>query len=170
VAVGVGLILHELPQEILEYAVFIRAGYSKTQAVLRNFLSASSIIVGTFLTIVLASHAEEYLWVITGLAAGNLLYLAATDLLPRAHGDLKNYGGFRYTALAVILGFAVMTTTIHIAHERFGHGHSHEHGEHHDEHEEEDKDEHQKKIEASRAETEAARQRSEELEGELEVI
>lgn len=173
VTVGIGLGLHELPQEIVEFAVYIRAGYSRTQAIIRNFISASTVIVGTFLTIVLASHAEEYLWIITGLAAGNLLYLAATDLLPRAHGDLKNYGGFRYTAFAIIIGFTIMTFTMHWTHESFGHGHSHEHGEYADEHlyeHNEYEDEHKKELDASRVETEAARERGEEHEGELEVI
>ncbi len=138
VAVGVGLALHELPQEIVEFAIFMRAGYTRSQALFRNFISASSIVVGTALTITLASHAEEKLWVITGLAAGNLLYLAATDLLPRAHSDLKRYGGFRYTLVALIAGFLVMTAMIDWTHEKYGHGHEHDgHDEElHDEHEE----------------------------------
>lgn len=126
VVTAIGLALHEVPQEIVEFGVLVRGGYSRFQAAWRNLLSASTIVLGTAITLLLAEFAEEYIWVITGLAAGNLFYIAATDLLPRIHGNLKNYGSFWLTVGAIVLGFAVMTTTIEVAHEKFGHGHDEE--------------------------------------------
>lgn len=132
VSVAVGLALHEIPQEIVEFGVLVRGGYSKTKAALLNLLSASSIIVGTVLTLLLAAALEEYIWVITGLAAGNLLYIAASDLLPRIHGNLKNYQSFWFTVFSLILGFVLMTAVLVYTHTTFGHGYEHE-----DEHTEE---------------------------------
>jgi len=129
VATAFGLALHEIPQEIVEFGVLIRAGYSKKKAALLNLLSASSIIVGTILIITVAEHAEEYIWIITGVAAGNLLFLAASDLLPRIHGNLKNYGSIWHSTISITLGFIIMTSLIMWTHEQFGHGHE----EHHDE-------------------------------------
>lgn len=126
VAVAVGLAFHEIPQEIVEFGVLIRGGYSKLQAVLLNLLSASSIIVSTALTILLAGAFEDYIWVITGLAAGNLLYIASSDLLPRIHGTLKNYQSFWYTLSALVIGFALMTSVLIYTHETFGHGNENE--------------------------------------------
>ncbi len=129
VAVAFGLALHEIPQEIVEFGVLMRAGYSRTEAMLRNLLSASSIVIGTVIIILIAEHADEYVWILTGFAAGNLLFLAASDLLPRIHGSLKEYGGINTAAAAIILGFAVMSGVIHYTHETFGHGHEEdEHG------------------------------------------
>ncbi|OGG85608.1 hypothetical protein A2392_02470 [Candidatus Kaiserbacteria bacterium RIFOXYB1_FULL_46_14] len=122
IAVAVGLALHEIPQEIVEFGVLIRGGYSRFEAAWRNLLSASSIIVGTVITILLAATLEEYIWIITGLAAGNLLYIAATDLLPRVHGNLKNYQSFWYTFSSIVMGFVVMTGVLIYTHETFGHG------------------------------------------------
>lgn len=136
VATAVGLALHEIPQEIIEFGVLVRAGYTRTQAIARNLLSASSIIVGTALTIMLAELAEGYLWVITGLAAGNLLFLAASELLPRIHGNLKNYGNIWNATLAIIIGFTLMTAIITWAHEQMPHDNG-GHTEHHDDHDEE---------------------------------
>ena len=85
VAVAIGLALHEIPQEIVEFGVLLRAGYSKTQAAISNFISASSIVIGTIIIILIAEHAGEYVWILTGFAAGNLFYLAASYLLPRIH-------------------------------------------------------------------------------------
>src|SRR5690606_34542622 len=76
VAVAIGLALHEIPQEIVEFGVLVRGGYSKMQAALLNLLSASSIIVGTAITILLAEYTADYVWIITGIAAGNLLFIA----------------------------------------------------------------------------------------------
>lgn len=152
VAVAIGLALHEIPQEIVEFGVLVRGGYSKMQAALLNLLSASSIIVGTAITLILAENMAEYVWIITGIAAGNLLFIAASDLLPRVHGNLKSYGSFWSTLLALVLGFIVMTSTLIYTHETFGHGHAHEEEghdhetehldeeEHHDEHDEEHHD------------------------------
>lgn len=130
VATAVGLALHEIPQEIVEFGVLIRAGYSKTKAAMYNLLSASSIILGTVLILVIAEHAAEYIWIITGVAAGNLLFLAASDLLPRIHGNLKNYGSIWHSTISITLGFLIMTSVLIWTHENFGHGHGHEHEEH----------------------------------------
>lgn len=125
-AVAIGLALHEIPQEIVEFGVLIRAGYTKWQAITRNLLSASSIIVGTVLVMVVAEHAEGYLWLLTGIAAGNLLFLAASELLPRIHGNLKRYGSIWHSALSIVLGFTIMTFVINYTHEQFGHDSEHD--------------------------------------------
>jgi len=131
VATAIGLALHEIPQEIVEFGVLIRAGYTKTKAAFYNFLSASSIVLGTILIAVVAEHAEEYIWIITGIAAGNLLFLAASDLLPRIHGNLKNYGSIWHSTISITLGFIIMTSLLSWTHEQFGH--NQEHDEHHTE-------------------------------------
>ena len=121
VATAIGLALHEIPQEIVEFGVLLRAGYTRTEAAIRNLISASSVIVGTLLIILIAEQAEEYVWILTGFAAGNLLFLAASDLLPRIHGNLKNYGSIWHSTIAIVLGFVVMTSIITWTHEKYGH-------------------------------------------------
>lgn len=129
VATAIGLALHEIPQEIVEFGVLLRAGYTRTQAMLRNLLSASSVIIGTVVILSVAEHAEDYVWVLTGLAAGNLLYLATSELLPRIHGNLKNYSSIWHSTIAIIIGFVLMTAVVHWTHETFGHG-AHDHDDH----------------------------------------
>ena len=130
-ATAIGLTLHEIPQEIIEFGVLIRAGHTKTKAALLNLLSASSIILGTLLIIITSEHAKEYIWILTGVAAGNLLFLAASDLLPRIHGNLKNYGSIWNSTISITLGFVIMTSVLIWTHGQFGHGHEHQE-EHHD--------------------------------------
>jgi zinc and cadmium transporter len=127
VATAIGLALHEIPQEIIEFGVLMRAGYSKARGAILNLISASSIILGTILILIIAEHAEEYIWIFTGVAAGNLLFLAASDLLPRIHGNLKQHGNIWKSSTAITLGFVVMTLVLIWTHSQFGHGHDHEH-------------------------------------------
>lgn len=122
-ATAIGLALHEIPQEIVEFGIFIRAGYTRMQAALRNLLSASSIVVGTGLTVLLAEQGSEWIWILTGIAAGNLLFLAASDLLPRIHGNLKNYGNIWNAALAIVVGFVFMSMVLEWTHANYGHVH-----------------------------------------------
>lgn len=122
IATAFGLALHEIPQEIVEFGVLIRAGYTRTQAALLNLLSATSVIVGTLIIIFIAKQAHDYVWVLTGFAAGNLLFLAASDLLPRIHGSLKNYGSIWHSIIAIVLGFSIMTGVITWTHDAFGDG------------------------------------------------
>lgn len=123
VATAIGLAIHEIPQEIVEFGVLVRAGYSKKEAALRNLLSASSIVVGTIVIILVAKQADGFVWVLTGFAAGNLLFLAASDLLPRIHGNLKNYGSVWNSTAAILFGFILMSGVITWTHAQFGHGH-----------------------------------------------
>ncbi|MEX0932461.1 MAG: ZIP family metal transporter [Parcubacteria group bacterium] len=125
-ATAVGLALHEIPQEIVEFGVLIRAGHTKLKAALLNLLSASSIVLGTLLIMIIAEHADEYIWLFTGIAAGNLLFLAASDLLPRIHGNLKEYGTVWRSAMLITLGFVVMTSVLVWTHEQFGHVYEHD--------------------------------------------
>jgi zinc and cadmium transporter len=122
-ATAIGLALHEVPQEIVEFGVLLRAGYTRLRALLLNLLSASTVIVGTVVVLALSEHLADYVWVLVGLAAGNLLFLAASDLLPRIHGNLPHYRSIWYSAFSIMLGFLVMTVVLAWAHE---HGPVHE--------------------------------------------
>jgi len=121
IAVAIGLAIHEIPQEIVEFGILIRAGYTRKKAALYNLLSASSIVLGTLLIILIAEHAGEYIWLITGIAAGNLLFLATSDLLPRIHGNLKDYGGIWQSATSIAIGFVIMSVVLVWTHENFNH-------------------------------------------------
>jgi len=118
IVTALAIAFHEIPQEIVEFGVLLRSGYSKREAIVRNLLSASTVVLGTLFTMLLAESFNNVVWVFSALAAGNLLYIAAAELLPRLHSSLKIYGGFWNTLLALLIGFAGMTATIYYAHEQ----------------------------------------------------
>jgi len=119
IATTIGVALHEIPQEIAEFGVLLNAGYSKVKAAWLNFLSASSVVIGALLTLLFASQLEEYIWVLTGLAAGNLLYIAASDLLPDVHEDSRGSGQVYRSFLATLLGLVGIVILLHWTHSAF---------------------------------------------------
>lgn len=71
---------HEVPQELGEYGVLIHGGWGRRSALLFNFLSALMFLVGG-LVAYFASFTVDVSFLVP-LAAGNFLYLGATDLVP----------------------------------------------------------------------------------------
>jgi len=120
IATAIGLALHEIPQEIVEFGVLVRAGYSRQRALMLNFISASTIILGVVVVYVLSEIAQEGVWILSGLAAGNLLFLAASELLPRIHGNLKHYGSIWHSAVSIVFGFVLMSMIVQWSHQAFG--------------------------------------------------
>ena len=114
IATAIGIALHEIPQEIAEYGVLLSAGYSKRKALLFNFLSATSIFIGIAITF-LVINLGDYVWMLTGLAAGNLLYIAASDMIPELT-EKNHHGHFWQTFLSTILGLIIIVTLISLGH------------------------------------------------------
>lgn len=118
VAVTIGIALHEIPQEIAEYGVLRSAGYSKNRTLFLNFLSASSIFIGVIASYAFAA-AGDYAWVLTGLAAGNLLYIAASDMLPELQEHTHKDHFFK-TFFSTLAGLIAITALLMWSHEAFG--------------------------------------------------
>lgn len=124
IAVTVGIALHEIPQEIAEYGVLIHAGYSRKRALFYNFLSASAIFIGVVLSALFASFGD-FVWILTGLASGNLLYIVASDMIPELNHNTKGTH-FLQTFLSTVIGLIVIVSLLTWSHEYFGHEHDHE--------------------------------------------
>jgi zinc and cadmium transporter len=117
IATTIGIAFHEIPQEIAEYAILRGAGYSEKRALFLNFLSASTVVVGVILTYLVGAGLGDYIFVLTGVAAGNLLYIATTDLLPELRHSHRDH--FVKTFFATLLGVAFIGTLITVSHNMF---------------------------------------------------
>lgn len=74
---------HEVPQELGDFAVLVHGGWKPRKALLFNLLSASMFLVGCLLAFV-ASQRLDVSWLVP-LAAGNFLYIGASDLVPEVN-------------------------------------------------------------------------------------
>lgn len=71
---------HEVPQELGDFGILIHGGWSKGRALLYNFLSALTFLIGGVIAY-LASFAFDVTFLLP-FAAGNFIYIAAADLIP----------------------------------------------------------------------------------------
>lgn len=139
VAVTVGIILHELVQEISEFFILKEAGYSTRKALLSNLVVSSTIFIGIFASLLVA-NITSYVHMLIAFAAGGILYIIIRDLLPHTVGRIKHSGGALTHATTFVLGVVLMFGTVsvlphsHDLHEE-GDGHGHEYATEHHEHE-----------------------------------
>ena len=76
---------HEIPQEVGDVAILLRAGFSRGRAFTLNLLSGIGGILGA-IAMLAASHSMPYvLPYVLAFAAGSFLYVAMSDLIPDLH-------------------------------------------------------------------------------------
>lgn len=81
-ATTLAVALHEIPQEAAEFGVLIHAGFSRAKALLWNFLSASTVVLGGIVSFLLAGVLGQWIALFLLFAVGIFLYIAASDFVP----------------------------------------------------------------------------------------
>jgi zinc and cadmium transporter len=71
---------HEVPQELGDFGVLVHGGWSKSKALIFNIVSGSSFLVGGLLAYAAAQRFDVSFLI--PFAAGNFIYIGATDLVP----------------------------------------------------------------------------------------
>ncbi len=85
IATTIAILLHEIPQEIGDFALLLHAGFSRAKALLLNLASALVAILGTLTAFFLAEQVATLVPFIIAFAAGNFIYIAGSDLVPELH-------------------------------------------------------------------------------------
>lgn len=97
IATLIAIVAHEFPQQLGIFAVLVKGGFSKNKAILYSFIAQSTIILGALLGYFL-SGIQGLTTFLVPFAAGNFIYIAASDLIPEMH---KSEGRNKITALAL---------------------------------------------------------------------
>lgn len=82
VVTTIAVIAHEIPQEIGDFAVMLYGGFSRTKALVYNFLTALTAVAGALLTYFYSNAIENSSTYVTAFAVGAFTYIASTDLIP----------------------------------------------------------------------------------------
>jgi zinc and cadmium transporter len=104
---------HEIPQEIADFSVLTANGMSRKKALLWNFLSGLTALVGALVGIFFLQTFEAYLWAFLAFSAGMFLYIACSDLIPELHEDFHQDSRWRQT-IPFILGIALLVFVTHL--------------------------------------------------------
>lgn len=115
----VSIIFHEIPQEIADMGVLLYSGLHRMKALVFNFLSALTAVLGTVVGIVLAGKLHNFTEFIIPFAAGNFLYIAAANLTPQLHRHCSCKDTVTHI-FAILLGIALITLIV-----LFGPAHGH---------------------------------------------
>lgn len=107
IGAAIAIVLHEAVQEISEFFVLKEAGYSDTEALIRNFAVSSTILFGVLLGL-LFSSVEASVALLSAVAAGGIVFVILADLLPNTLHCVREHGKAHVHLLAVVLGIALM--------------------------------------------------------------
>lgn len=111
---GLGLItavstfLHEVPHEIGDFGILLKAGWKRKNILIVNIVSASTAILGAFAVLLFAENTQ-LIGSMLAVSAGIFLYLGAIDFLPHANDGFTSR---LKASIPLILGIIVMVVTL----------------------------------------------------------
>jgi zinc and cadmium transporter len=100
---------HEIPQEVGDVAILLRAGYSRLRAFTLNLLSGIGGVAGAVVMLAASRSVPNILPYVLSFAAGNFLYVAMADLIPDLHRGGIGGGPFRQLFL---IAAGILTITL----------------------------------------------------------
>lgn len=89
VVTALAIIAHEIPQEIGDFLILLHSGYTRTRALLLNFLTGIATLLGALIGYYALSMLEGWTPVLLGVAGASMLYVALSDLIPGLHKRAK---------------------------------------------------------------------------------
>uniref|UniRef100_A0A182QQ70 Zinc transporter foi n=1 Tax=Anopheles farauti TaxID=69004 RepID=A0A182QQ70_9DIPT len=109
---AIAVFCHELPHELGDFAVLLKAGMSAREAVYYNLLSSLLSMLGMVVGIIVGHQPEASAWVFA-VAAGMFLYIAMVDMIPEltsSHGaeERCKTSEFLLQFLGLTVGFSIM--------------------------------------------------------------
>jgi zinc and cadmium transporter len=104
---------HEIPQEIGDFAILLKAGYSRKKVLWLNVLSACTALLGAILTFMVGPSIAGALPVLLAITAGFFIYIALSDLVPEIHAWGTKKLAITESAL-LILGIAVVGVLVRL--------------------------------------------------------
>lgn len=128
---GLGLVttvstfLHEVPHEIGDFGILLKAGWEKRKILLVNLGSALMTVVGA-LAVYYLNFGEVLMGSLLAAAAGMFLYLGASDFLPHAGEGVDKKKAITVLLMGVLLMYATLKIVPH-SHGEENHSHEHEH-------------------------------------------
>lgn len=108
----IAVFCHELPHELGDFAVLLKAGMSVRQAVFYNVVSSVLCLLGMAIGISLGNVHSASSWIFAGVG-GMFLYIALVDMLPElsvnpTHGNKRAVHQLGIQLLGISLGVTTM--------------------------------------------------------------
>lgn len=111
IATTIAVIFHEIPQEIGDFGVLLHGGFSKSKALLFNFLSALTAVAGGLIAVLASGVVPGLTNYLIPLTIGGFIYIAGSDLIPELHKNFTTKKSI-YQIISLILGIAIMAALL----------------------------------------------------------
>jgi zinc and cadmium transporter len=108
VSAWVAAAAHEVPQELGDFGILVHSGWGPGRALLFNVVSALTFPLGALIAYA-AAGAIEVTYLVP-FAAGNFVYIGATDLIPQLTAT-EDWREKAVHTFALVLGLAVLLLT-----------------------------------------------------------
>ncbi len=99
VSTAIAVALHEVPQQVGDFAVLLHAGYRRGSALGLSILSAAGAITGTIAAFLAFDRLPGFLPYALTFAAASFLYISMADLMPDLHKGRVNARAFKQLLL-----------------------------------------------------------------------
>ena len=86
-ATTVAVVLHEIPHELGDIGILVHGGVAPRSAVWVNCATGVGALLGATITLLVGAHVAGLTDALLPIAAGNFLYVAASDLIPELQGE-----------------------------------------------------------------------------------
>lgn len=103
---------HEIPQEIGDFSVLVEGGFSKAKALLYNFVSGLTALIGAILGYFFLEAIQNSTWIFLAFSAGMFIYISCADLIPELHKDFRLERRWTQT-VPFVLGALVLIILVH---------------------------------------------------------
>jgi len=114
---ALGIAFHEIVQELSEFFVYKKAGFSTKKALAWNIMSSSTLFIGAAIGLFI-TQLQALVVPLLGFAAGSFLYIVLIDLIPdsyrAAKGKVRSKSKYTWHIFAILLGLIVMLAIFEI--------------------------------------------------------
>jgi len=103
----IAVVGHEIPHELGDFSILIYGGFSNRKALWYNFLTGLTAVAGAIFIFLAGNFVTTASAYLVGAAAGNFLYIAASDLIPELHTK-RHISASIIQTLLIIIGVVLM--------------------------------------------------------------
>lgn len=109
------ILLHEIPQELGDFGILIKGGYSRKKAMRYNLLSGSTSLIAGIAAYFVLGTVQTFVPYVIAISAASFLYISMADLIPEMHKETKPKESIIQFAL-ILVGVAIILLSGHHAH------------------------------------------------------
>ncbi len=111
IATTVAVLFHEIPQELGQFGILIHGGWSNAKALIYNFLSALTSVLGAAFVFLFVPNLQEAPSYLLAFAGASFIYIAMSDIIPELQKE-KAVSRSLGQIVAFLFGVVIMASLL----------------------------------------------------------